>query len=51
VLVATGLGPELAHGSIRFSLGKYSTQAGVDYVLDKLPPVIKQLREMSTLRR
>jgi cysteine desulfurase len=51
VLVATGLGPELAHGSIRFSLGKYSTQAGVDYVLDKLPPVIKQLREMSTLKR
>ncbi len=49
VLVATGVGPELAHGSIRFSLGRDSTAAEIDYVLKKLPPVIERLRRMSTL--
>jgi cysteine desulfurase len=49
VLVATGVGPELAHGSIRFSLGKYNTAADIDFVLDKLPGVIRDLRAMSTL--
>lgn len=48
VLVATGLGPELAHGSIRFSFGKYSTEEEVDYVLKNFPPVIEKLRKMST---
>ncbi|MCK7508844.1 MAG: aminotransferase class V-fold PLP-dependent enzyme [Desulfobacterales bacterium] len=38
VLLATGVGPELAHGSIRFSLGRDSTEADVDYVIGKLPP-------------
>ena len=49
VLMATGVGPELAHGSIRFSLGRDSTEAEVDYVLDKLPPIIARLRRMSTV--
>ncbi len=49
VLMATGLGPELAHGSIRFSFGKYNTEAEVDYVLEKFPPVIERLRAMSTV--
>lgn len=49
VLIETGVGPELAHGSIRFSLGKFNTEEEVAYVLKKLPPVIKRLREMSTL--
>ena len=48
VLVATGLGPELAHGSIRFSFGKYNTEEEVDYVLEHFPPVIEMLRKMST---
>ncbi len=49
VLMATGLGPELAHGSIRFSLGKYTKQDEIDYILDVFPPVIEKLRKMSTL--
>jgi cysteine desulfurase len=49
VLMATGVGPELAHGSIRFSLGKESAEADVDYVLDKLPPIIARLRRMTTV--
>ncbi|MCQ2612616.1 MAG: cysteine desulfurase [Treponemataceae bacterium] len=49
VLVATGLGPELAHGSIRFSFGKYSTEEEVDYILEKFPSVIETLRKMSTV--
>jgi cysteine desulfurase len=49
VLLATGLGPELAHGSIRFSLGRGTTDEDVDYVLEKLPPIIKRIRGMSTV--
>lgn len=48
VLLAGGLDIELAHGSIRFSLGKFNTMEDVDYVLEKLPPIIKRIREMST---
>jgi cysteine desulfurase len=49
VLMAIGLGPELAHGSIRFSFGKYSTMEEVDYILEKFPPVIDRLRKMSSI--
>jgi cysteine desulfurase len=49
VLLASGLDIELAHGSIRFSLGRYTTQEDVDYVISKVPPIIKRLREISTL--
>jgi len=49
VLMATGVGPEYAHGSIRFSLGRATTEAEVDYVLEKLPPIIKRLRRFSTV--
>lgn len=49
VLMATGMGPELAHDSIRFSLGKYNTEKEVDYLLENFPPVIETLRKMSTL--
>ncbi|MDR0502374.1 MAG: cysteine desulfurase [Treponema sp.] len=49
VLMATGLGPELAHGSIRFSLGWGITEADIDYIIEKLPPIIARLRAMSTL--
>jgi cysteine desulfurase len=49
VLMATGVGPELAHGSIRFSMGRGTSEEEVDYVLEKLPPIIKRLRRMSTI--
>ena len=49
VLMATGVGPELAHGSIRFSMGRDTTAEDVDYVLEKLPPIIARLRRMSTV--
>lgn len=50
VLLASGLDVELAHGSIRFSFGRYNTEEDVLYTLEKLPPIIKRIREMSTRR-
>jgi cysteine desulfurase len=49
VIMATGVGPELAHGSIRFSMGRGTTEEDVDYVVAKLAPIIKRLRRMSTM--
>lgn len=48
VLLASGLDVELAHGSIRFSFGRYNTMEDVDYVLAVLPPIIERLRAIST---
>jgi cysteine desulfurase len=49
VLMAIGVGPELAHGSIRFSFGRFSSEEDVRYVLDVLPPIIARLRAISTV--
>ena len=49
VLLATGLVPELAHGSIRFSLGWGITEEDIDYIIETLAPIIARLRAMSTL--
>lgn len=49
VLKSLGLGDELAHSSIRFGLGRFTTQEEVDYVADKLISVVEKLREMSPL--
>jgi cysteine desulfurase len=49
VLLAVGLGPELAQGSIRFSLGRENSESDIDYVLEKLPPIISRIRSMSTI--
>jgi len=49
VLVAMGLTPMRARGSIRFSLGIYNTAEEVDYVLAQLPPIIAKLRAVSPL--
>ena len=47
VLRAMGVPYTAAHGSIRFSLGRYNTDEDVDFIIEKLPPIIKRLREMS----
>jgi cysteine desulfurase len=49
VLMAMGLDPVDAQGSIRFSLGRENTKEDMDYVIKILPPIIKRLREMSPL--
>ena len=49
VLKALGAGDDLAHSSIRFGLGRWTTQEEVDYVADKLVTVVTRLREMSPL--
>ena len=49
MLKALGAGDDLAHSSIRFGLGRWSTEEEVDYVADKLTNVVTRLREMSPL--
>ncbi len=49
VIMALGVEPEKAHGSVRFSMGRENTAEDVDYVLEKLPPIIERLRKMSPL--
>ena len=49
VLKALGLGDDMAHTSIRFGLGRFNTDAEVDYVAEKLISVVKKLRELSPL--
>jgi cysteine desulfurase len=48
VILATGLPAECAHGSIRISLGRENTDEDIDYMLDRLPKVIKRIRDMSS---
>jgi cysteine desulfurase len=50
VLLAIGLKPEQAHGSLRISLGRYTTEKDVDYFLKVLPEVIKKLRKISPFK-
>lgn len=47
VLLAMGVQVEFAHGSLRFSLGRGTTEAEIDYVLEQFPPIVKELRAMS----
>ncbi|HHU62922.1 MAG TPA: cysteine desulfurase NifS [Clostridiales bacterium] len=49
VLLALGLPHEIAHGSLRLTLGDDNTREDVDYVLEKLPIIVNRLREMSPL--
>jgi len=51
VLLAMGLPPEQAHGSLRFSLGKWTTEEDIAQVLEVLPRVVAKLRAMSPLLR
>ena len=47
VLTAMGIPAKVAHGSLRFSLGKETTQAEIDYVIEILPIIVKKLRKMA----
>lgn len=49
VLVAMGIPEEFAHGTIRFSLGKYNTEEEIDYTIDTVVEVIEKLRSLSPL--
>ena len=49
VLLALGLSPEQAHGSLRFTLGRENSEEGMERVLDVLPGIVGKLRAMSPL--
>jgi len=49
VLLAVGLPHEIAHGSLRISIGKYNTKEEIDYLVEKLVEIVERLRCMSPL--
>ena len=49
VLLAMGIPPEIAHGSLRFTLGWTTSEEDVDRVVEVLPPIVERLRAMSPL--
>ncbi|HPD07728.1 cysteine desulfurase [Patescibacteria group bacterium] len=46
-LLAMGISPEVSHYSLRFTLGRWTTLAEIDYVLEQLPPIVERLRHLS----
>ncbi|MBL7155083.1 MAG: cysteine desulfurase [Candidatus Portnoybacteria bacterium] len=51
VLLAIGLKPEQAHGSLRLTLGRWTKEKDIDYLLRVLPKVIEKLREISPFKK
>jgi len=51
VLLAMGIPAEYAHGTLRFSLSKYTTKEEIDYTIETLVEIIEKLRELSPLWR
>ncbi|SCY58176.1 cysteine desulfurase NifS [Alkaliphilus peptidifermentans] len=49
VLMAIGLTHEVAHGSLRLTVGDFTSEEDIDYVIEKLPPIVEKLRQMSPL--
>lgn len=47
VLLAIGCPAEIAHGSLRVTVGRFTTEQDVEYFLDSLPPIVERLRAMS----
>ncbi len=47
VLLSIGCPPEIAHGSLRISLGRFTTESDIDYFLEVFPPIVERLRAMS----
>lgn len=50
VLLAIGLSPKEAHGSLRISLGRWTKKSDIDYLLDILPKIVKDLRKISPFK-
>lgn len=50
VILALGMPFEVAHGSMRFTLGRETTEADIDYVIEQLPPLVEKLRAISPVR-
>ena len=50
VILALGMPYEVAHGSLRFSLGRSTTQKDIDYIVETLPPLVEKLRRISPVR-
>ncbi len=50
VLLALGMPVEMAHGSLRFSLGRWTTEEQINYVLEVLPGIVQRLRGMSPVK-
>lgn len=51
VLLAIGVSHEVAHGSLRLTIGEYNTEEEIDYIVEKVPKVVEKLREMSPVWR
>ncbi len=51
VLLAIGLKPEEAHGSLRLSLGRFNQESDINYLLEILPSIVERLRKMSPLNK
>jgi cysteine desulfurase len=49
VLLAIGLSHEIAHGSLRLTMGRWTKEEDIDYLLEHLPKVVEKLRAMSPL--
>lgn len=49
VLLAIGLSHEIAHGSLRLTLGRWTVETDIDYLLEHLPQIVEKLRAMSPL--
>jgi cysteine desulfurase len=50
VLMALGLEPLLAHGSLRLTLGRYTTQAEITKLIKVLPGIVEKLRKISPIK-
>ncbi|HEC78405.1 MAG TPA: cysteine desulfurase NifS [candidate division WOR-3 bacterium] len=49
VLLAIGISPEDAHGSLRLTVGRFTTEQEIDYVAEELPRIVKELRKISPM--
>ncbi len=49
VLLSMGLTHEVAHGSLRLTIGDFNSEEDIDYILKELPPIVERLRQMSPL--